>query len=55
MKSLFASADAGLIGLLFFFAIFVGIALWVYNPTRKCQIEQLKNIPLNNEDDNDHS
>lgn len=46
MKALFASGSYGLIGLLFFFAVFVGIALWVYNPKRKQEIEKLKNIPL---------
>ncbi len=42
---------SGLIGLLFFFAVFVGIAVWVYQPKRKKEIESLKNIPLK-EDDN---
>ncbi len=52
MKALFASADVGVIGLLFFFALFLGIAVWAYNPARKHQIEALKNIPLR-EDDHD--
>jgi len=47
MKELFASADYGLVGLLFFFTVFVGIALWAYTPKRKAAIEALKNIPLN--------
>lgn len=46
MKELFASANFGMIGLLFFFAVFVGIALWVYYPANKKKIETLKNIPL---------
>ena len=46
MKALFASADFGLIGLVFFFAVFVGIAVWAYHPSRKKQIEALKHIPL---------
>ena len=46
MKALFASADAGLLGLLFFFSVFVGIAIWAYHPKRKQQIEQYKHIPL---------
>lgn len=50
MKALFASADFGLIGLLFFFALFVGIAFWAYTPHRKEEIEDLKNIPLRDED-----
>lgn len=43
------AANAGLIGLLFFFAIFVGIAIWAYHPSRKQEIESLKNIPLREE------
>ncbi|TAE80912.1 MAG: cbb3-type cytochrome c oxidase subunit 3 [Alphaproteobacteria bacterium] len=39
MKALYASADYGLIGLIFFFLVFVGIALWVYQPQRKQSIE----------------
>lgn len=40
------SEHAGLIGLLFFFGVFTGIVLWAYSPSRKAQIEALKNIPL---------
>lgn len=47
MKSLFASADNGLIGLLFFFFVFAVIAVWTYHPKRKDEIERLKYIPLN--------
>jgi cbb3-type cytochrome oxidase subunit 3 len=53
MKALFASADIGLIGLLFFFAVFLGIALWAYHPSRKEKIEQHKNIPLSEDDTHD--
>lgn len=52
MKTIFANADAGLIGLIFFFCIFVGITIWAYSPKRKQQIEAHKNIPLN-EDEHD--
>ena len=52
MKAMFASADFGLIGLLFFFAVFMGIAFWAYHPRRKHAIEDLKNIPLRDEDNN---
>ncbi|MEM7070198.1 MAG: cbb3-type cytochrome c oxidase subunit 3 [Pseudomonadota bacterium] len=51
MKALFASADHGLIGLIFFFLVFVGIALWVYHPKHKKKIEALKNIPLKEDND----
>jgi cbb3-type cytochrome oxidase subunit 3 len=51
MKALFASADYGLIGLLFFFTVFVGIAVWAYYPTRKTHIEAFKNIPLDEDED----
>lgn len=40
------SHDMGMIGLLFFFAVFVGIAVWVMLPKNKQRIEELKNIPL---------
>lgn len=50
MKALFASADYGLIGLLFFFAVFVGIAIWAYTPKRKSAIEAHKYIPLDDEE-----
>ena len=46
MKALFADGGIGLIGLLFFFALFVGIAVWAYHPKRKQKIESLKHIPL---------
>lgn len=46
MKELYASADYGLIGLIFFFTVFVGITIWAYTPRRKQAIEALKNIPL---------
>ena len=49
MKALFADANFGLIGLLFFFVIFIGIAIWAYHPKRKEEIEALKHIPLNEE------
>ena len=51
MKSLFANVDAGLIGLIFFFAVFVGIAIWAFQPGRKQQIESHKYIPLEEESD----
>lgn len=46
MKAMFASADYGLIGLCFFFALFVGIAVWAYIPKNKDELEDLKHIPL---------
>lgn len=55
MKALFASADFGLIGLLFFFAVFLGIAIWAYNPRRKDTIERLKHIPFTDEESHDRS
>lgn len=53
MKELYASADYGLVGLLFFFTFFVGVAVWAYTPRRKKQIEALKYIPLNEDDDHE--
>ena len=42
--------NAGLVGLLFFFGVFTGIAIWAYRPANKSKIEALKNIPLADED-----
>lgn len=49
MKQIFASADAGLIGLLFFFAIFVGVLVYVFWPGSKDKFKKYGDIPL--EDD----
>ena len=46
MSMLFASGSAGLIGLLFFFAIFTGIAIWAYWPANRDQLEAHGRIPL---------
>ena len=53
MKSLFANADIGLLGLLFFFVFFVGVSVWVYHPARRQRMEALKHIPLRDEDTHD--
>ncbi|MEZ5690882.1 MAG: cbb3-type cytochrome c oxidase subunit 3 [Rickettsiales bacterium] len=52
MKEMFASANAGIIGLLFFFILFSAILVWAYSPSRRQDIEKLKNIPFDDEDDN---
>ncbi|MET0155306.1 MAG: cbb3-type cytochrome c oxidase subunit 3 [Rickettsiales bacterium] len=49
MISSFASVHLGMIGLLFFFAVFVGVVIWAYNPKRKKRIEDQKHIPLREE------
>lgn len=46
MKELYASTEMGVIGLLFFFIFFVGVAVWAYLPANKKKIEAYKNIPL---------
>lgn len=43
------SQNAGLIGLLFFFSVFVGVAAWAFYPGRKATIESYKFIPLSEE------
>lgn len=43
---------SGTIGLLFFFAVFVGIGIWALRPSNKHIIESHKYIPLT-EDNND--
>ena len=51
MKSLFANPDIGLIGLLFFFAFFVGLLIWLYRPGAGKKYSKYGDIPL--EDDKD--
>ena len=46
MKQFFASADAGLIGLIFFFVFFCGVALWTYRPGAKKAYQNHADIPL---------
>jgi cbb3-type cytochrome oxidase subunit 3 len=45
----FISDNAGLIGLLFFIAVFAAIAFWALRPSSKERIESYKNIPLKEE------
>ncbi len=40
------SDNAGLTGLLFFFTVFMGIAIWAYRPGGKQALEPHKFIPL---------
>ncbi len=47
MKEIFASADMGLIGLLFFFIFFCGVTIWTFRPNAKKSYEDIANIPLN--------
>ena len=42
----FIVAQAGLIGLLCFFAAFIGIAVWAFRPANKQRIESYRYIPL---------
>lgn len=46
MKQIFASADFGLIGLLFFFVFFCAITLWTLRPGAKKTYQDHGNIPL---------
>ncbi|MGE0754322.1 MAG: cbb3-type cytochrome oxidase subunit 3 [Alphaproteobacteria bacterium] len=45
----FISQHAGVIGLLFFFSVFSGIAIWAFRPKNKQMIESYKYIPLSEE------
>ena len=47
MKEIFASADFGLIGLLFFFIFFCAVTLWTFRPSAKKEYQTQANIPLN--------
>jgi|TARA_B100001105_G_scaffold4697_1_gene3552 cbb3-type cytochrome oxidase subunit 3 len=42
----YINSNAGLIGLLFFFSVFIGVALWAFVPSRKDKIESYKYIPI---------
>lgn len=42
----FLGNNAGLIGLLFFFIVFVGVALWAFLPSQKQKLESYKFLPL---------
>lgn len=46
MKEIFASPAFGLIGLLFFFVFFCGVALWTFRPGAKKKYEKNSQIPL---------
>jgi cbb3-type cytochrome oxidase subunit 3 len=51
MKEIFASADYGLVGLLFFFTFFVVITFWTMRPKAKARYEDHGNIPLKENND----
>lgn len=42
----FLRDHAGMIGLLFFFIVFVGVALWAFLPSQKQKLESYKFLPL---------
>lgn len=42
--------NAGKIGLLFFFLVFIGVVVWLYAPGRKKKIEKHKEIPFKEND-----
>lgn len=46
MKEIFASADYGLIGLLFFFVFFGFVVLWTFRPGAKNTYDKHGHIPL---------
>lgn len=50
MKELFASAEAGLAGLLFFFVFFCGVTLWAYRPSARKTYDKYAHIPLEEKD-----
>lgn len=49
--SAFASAHAGMIGLLFFFTFFVLMVLWLLRPGAKEEAQYNARIPLEEDDD----
>lgn len=46
MKQIFASADYGLVGLIFFFVFFCVILLWTLRPSAKKTYQDHGNIPF---------
>ena len=52
MKELFASANYGLIGLLFFFTFFCVVVLWTFRPGAKKKYDAHANIPLDIKEQN---
>ncbi len=46
----YINSNAGVIGLLFFVCVFIGVALWSFSPSRKEQIESYKYIPIVEDD-----
>lgn len=46
MKQIFASADYGLVGLIFFCIFFAVVAFWTYRPSAKNIYKSYGDIPL---------
>lgn len=42
----YLAQNAGMIGLLFFFSVFCGVAIWAFRPSFKNTVESYKYIPL---------
>ena len=51
MKSLFASAEFGLVGLLLFFAFFTAMLVWLFIPGTKDKFKGYGHIPLKDDHD----
>ena len=51
MKSFFASAEVGMIGLLFFFVFFCAVVLWTFRSGSKNTYEKYGRIPLEENDE----
>lgn len=48
----FLAINAGMIGLIFFFIVFSGVVIWAFLPSQKEKIENLKYIPLTEDNHN---
>ena len=51
MKEMFASAELGTAGLLFFFIFFCVATIWTFRPGKKEAYQKHGNIPLKHQDD----
>lgn len=55
MKEFFASADFGILGLIFFLVLFCGVVIWTLRPSARQEYKEHGNIPLKGDQNNDRS
>lgn len=50
MKALYADPVTGIIGLLIFFTLFVGILIWIFKPGASEKLKEHGQIPLKDDE-----